>query len=138
MPKVSEMIVSKFLRKEDVDEELVATIKTVKLEDMPGDGDEQRWVLFFRELPKGLVLNTTTIRVLEKAYGGDSDHWTGKKAALYVDPNVSFKGQVVGGLRLRPLKPPKSSAAVLVGDGGSVQAGVPAAATAFELDDKIP
>jgi hypothetical protein len=105
MPKVSEMIQSKFLRKEDVDDEFVVTLKSVKLEDMPGDSNEQRWALAFRELPKALVLNTTMIRVLEKAYGQDSDDWVGKKATLYVDPSVSFKGQVVGGLRLRPMKP---------------------------------
>ena len=40
MPRVTEMIVSKYLRKEDVDDELVVTCKTVKLEDMPGDGAE--------------------------------------------------------------------------------------------------
>jgi hypothetical protein len=125
MPRVTEMIVSKYLRKEDVDDELVVTCKTVKLEDMPGDGAERRWVLYFNELLKGLVLNATSIRVLEKAFGGHSDDWAGKKVVLYVDPNVSYKGQVVGGLRIRPLKPPKP--------GGSS----PAAAL-FDGDDKIP
>jgi len=104
MPKVSEMIVSKYLRKEDLEDDLILTIKDVSLETMPGDGDERRWVLVFRELPKGLVLNTTTIRVLEKSHGSDSDDWTGKKIVLYIDEGVTFKGQVVGGLRLRPHK----------------------------------
>jgi hypothetical protein len=98
------MIQSKFLRKEDIDDELVVTIKDVDLEDMPGDSGEQRWVLYFKELPKGLVLNATTIRVLEKSFGSHSDNWRGKKVTLYVDHSVQFKGQVVGGLRLRPLK----------------------------------
>ena len=105
MPKVSEMIQSKYLRKEDVEEDLIVSIKDCVLETMPGDGREQRWVLLFRELPKGLVLNATVIRVLEKAYGNDSDLWIGKKVVLYVDPSVSFRGQVVGGLRVRPMKP---------------------------------
>jgi len=104
MPKVSEMIVSKFLRKEDLDDDLVVTCKAVTLEDMPGDGREQRWVLAFRELPKGLVLNSTMIRVLAKAFGDDSADWSGQKVTLYVDPNVAFKGQVVGGLRVRPIR----------------------------------
>ena len=104
MPKVSEMIQSKFLRKEDIDDELIVTCKTVTLEDMPGDNNDQRWVLYFREIPKGLVLNATTIRVLDKSFGKHSDDWVGKKATLYVDETVQFKGQVVGGLRLRPLK----------------------------------
>lgn len=116
MPKVSEMIVSKFLRKEDIDDDIIVTCKSVALEDMPGEAGEQRWVLMFRELPKGLVLNTTTIRVLAKAFGEDSDSWIGKKVTLYVDPNVSFKGQVVGGLRLRPMKP-KAAIAKLAATG---------------------
>lgn len=107
MPKVSEMIVSKFLRKEDFDEDRILTIRTVKLEDMPGDGGEQKWVLYFREEAKGMALNVTTIRVLEAAYGPDSDDWTGKRVMVYVDPNVSFGGKIVGGLRLRtPKKAP--------------------------------
>jgi hypothetical protein len=108
MPKVSDMIVSKFLRKEDFDEDRVMTIKGVKLEDMPGDDGQQKWVLYFREDAKGMALNVTSIRVLEKAFGDDSDMWVGKRVMLYVDPNVSFGGRVVGGLRLRA---PKGQAA---------------------------
>lgn len=104
MPRVSEMIVSKFLRKEDFDEDRVMTIKGIKLEDMPGDSGDQKWVLYFREEAKGMALNVTTIRVLEQAYGDDSDHWVGNKVMVYVDPNVSFGGKVVGGLRLRTPK----------------------------------
>lgn len=104
MPKVSEMIVSKFLRKEDFDEDRVMTIKGVKLEDMPGDSGDQKWVLYFREEAKGMALNVTSIRVLEQAYGDDTDHWIGNRVMVYVDPNVSFGGKVVGGLRLRTPK----------------------------------
>jgi len=108
MPKVSDMIQSKFLRKEDFEEDRVMTIKGVKLEDMPGDDGQQKWVLYFREEVKGMALNVTTIRVLEQAFGDDSDHWVGNKVKVYVDPNVSFGGRVVGGLRLRtPKQGPK-------------------------------
>ena len=105
MPKVSEMIVSKYLRKEDVDDDVVVTIADVTLEDMPGDEGQKRWVLHFREFKKGLVLNSTSIRTLEKGFGGDTEMWIGGKVTLYVDPNVSFRGQIVGGLRLRPVRP---------------------------------
>lgn len=104
MPKVSEMIVSKFLRKEDFDEDRVMTIKGVKLEQMPGESGDTKWVLYFKEDHKGMALNMTTIRVLEQAFGDDSDHWVGNRVMVYVDPNVSFGGRVVGGLRLRPPK----------------------------------
>lgn len=132
MPKVSEMIQSKFLRKEDFDEDRVLTIKGLRLEDMPGDSGDQKWVLYFREEPKGMALNVTTIRVLEQAYGDDSDHWVGNKVKVYVDPNVSFGGKIVGGLRLRTPKvvtkaapPPPPPTAVQQ-------------ATEGEFDDDIP
>lgn len=128
MPKTSEMIVSKFLRKEDFDDEdRVMTIKGVKLEDMPGDQADQKWVLYFREEAKGMVLNVTTIRVLEAAFGDDSDHWIGNKVKVYVDPNVSFGGRIVGGLRLRAPK-----------QGPKVPAPEPAATKTEEFDDDIP
>lgn len=111
MAKVSEMIQSKFLRKEDFDEDRVMTIKGCRLEVMPGDSGDQKWVLYFREEAKGMALNVTTIRVLEQAYGDDSDHWVGNKVMVYVDPNVSFGGKIVGGLRLRtPKKGPRPQA----------------------------
>lgn len=126
MPKVSEMIQSKFLRKEDFDEDRVLTIKAVKLEDMPGDNGDQKWVLYFREEQKGMAMNITTIRVLEQAFGDDSDHWVGNKVKVYVDPNVSFQGKIVGGLRLRT---PKQ---------GPKPAREPEPATADEFSDEIP
>jgi hypothetical protein len=136
MPKVSEMIVSRYLRKEDLSdgEDLLVTLKSVSLEDMPGDAGEQRWVLFFEELDKGLVLNTTTIRVLEKAFGSHSDDWMGQKTTLYVDPNVSFRGQVVGGLRLRPMKLAKRTSPAKAAKRSVL---VPPADDG-KFDDKIP
>lgn len=119
MPLVKDMIQSKFLRKEDFDEDRVLTIKGLRLEDMPSDQSrepQQKWVLYFREEPKGMALSVTTIRVLEQAYGSDSDHWVGNKVMVYVDPNVSFGGKIVGGLRLRTPKvrtAPKPAAAAV-------------------------
>lgn len=132
MARVSEMIVSKFLRKEDFDEDRVLTIKGVKLEDMPGDSGDQKWVLYFREEAKGMALNVTTIRVLEQAFGDDTDQWVGNRVMVYVDPNVSFGGKVVGGLRLRtPKKGPKAPAA-------PAPAPAPVAAGNPDFDDDIP
>jgi len=117
------MIQSKFLRKEDFEEDAVCTIRGVKLEEMQGNSSETRWVLYFKELQKGMVLNTTTIRVLEQAFGDDSDAWVSQKVMVYVDPNVSFQGRIVGGLRLRT---PKKTAPVKT------------APPPEEFDDQIP
>ncbi len=39
-----------------------------------------------------------------KALDEDTDNWIGKQAVLYVDPDVEFGGNIVGGLRLRARK----------------------------------
>jgi|SRR6185295_554951 len=126
------MIQSKFLRKEDFDEDQVCTIKDVRVEEMQQSSDT-KWVLYFKEHAKGMVLNTTTIRVLEQAFGDDSDMWIGQKVMVYVDPNVSFQGRVVGGLRLRG--PRKGAAPVKAPPPTAAQQAGPA--SDFE-DDDIP
>lgn len=122
--KTSEMIQSKFLKKEDFETPRVLTIKDCSLEEV-GQGDT-RWVLFFKEVQKGLVLNVTKIRQLETAYGDDTDGWAGQKVKLSHDPNVAFQGKIVGGVALQTPK-------------GAAPAPKPAPAATADFDDaEIP
>lgn len=102
MPKVSQMIVSKFIAQVDVEPPIAVTVRTLSLERVGRDGDdEQRWIMWFNELKKGLRLNVTTLRIFEAAYGDDSDRWIGRRVQLYWDPTVQFGGKLVGGVRVR-------------------------------------
>lgn len=102
MPKVSQMIVSKFIAHVDVDPPVAVTVRTLSLERVGREGDdEQRWIMWFNELKKGLRLNVTTLRIFEAAYGDDSDRWIGRRVQLYWDPTVQFGGKLVGGVRVR-------------------------------------
>lgn len=107
--RTSEMVQSKFLKKEDLPNPRPFTVKGVSLEEV-GQGD-QRWVVWFHEEPKGLVLNVTKIRQLEAAYGMETDDWKGKRVRLSHDPSVVFAGKVVGGIKLETQKtaPPPAS-----------------------------
>ena len=95
--KTSQMVQSKFLKKEDFPQPEVLTIRDCSLEEV-GRGDE-RWVIYFKEKTKGIVLNVTKIRQLEAAYGDDTDHWQGKKVKASNDPTVMMGQQVVGGIK---------------------------------------
>src|SRR5271156_3742633 len=95
--KTSQMVQSKFLKKEDFPQPAVLTVKHVSLEEV-GKGDT-RWVLFFHEMAKGVVLNVTKIRQLEAGFGDDTDHWVGKKVKVSHDPTVMMGQQVVGGIK---------------------------------------
>ena len=49
----------------------------------------------------GLVLNDTNLEALEEAFGPDSDDAIGGQVILFVDPDVRYGGQRVGGIRIK-------------------------------------
>jgi len=95
---------SRFLTHEDLDPaaDTVVTIKGHGKE-LIGRGAEssEKFVVYFRELKKGLVLNVTNGKVLTKCFGDEMDLWTGKKISLYVKPDVEFGGEIVSAIRIR-------------------------------------
>lgn len=106
MPKVSEMLPSKFLKKEDVPSPVLVTIAAVSHELVEQDTGEMKWAMHFLEsinnTSKPMVLNSTNIQLCEAILGSDdTDQWIGKKIVVYTDPTIMFGGKVVGGLRVR-------------------------------------
>ena len=107
MPKISDMLPSTYLKQSDVDEDYIVTV--VKLEQKnvaPADSDpEMKWTVRFAEFDKPMVLNSTNIQLMAKACDSDdTDDWIGKEVIVYTDPNVSYGGQLVGGLRIKKHK----------------------------------
>src|SRR5262245_41038923 len=114
--KTSQMIESKYLKKDDVGRGVLVTIRDLQKETLKMDDEEkEKWVLYFEELAKGLVLGSTTIQQTELATGSDdTDEWIGKKIVLYDDPNVQFKGKLVGGIRVRAVAKKSASKTAVV------------------------
>lgn len=103
MPMVSQMLISKFLSKADVQVPLVLHIRGVSLDQGRGN-EEPKWLLHFHEHRKAMKLANITLRYLEQTLGPNSDGWINKKVQVYVDPQVMMAGQMVGGVRLRVAK----------------------------------
>jgi hypothetical protein len=101
--KIGDMIESKYLKQSDVDGETLVTVASLKKVNVARDDEdpEYRWTVKFEELPKPMVLNATNIKRMGKALGDDTDGWAGKQVVVYVDPDIEFGGNVVGGLRIR-------------------------------------
>ena len=96
-----------YLDQHDCDPPIVATMKTLRQENMSEDiqNPDLKWVLYFEEDIKPTVLNWTNIQLVAQAVGADdTDEWPGKKIELYREPNVSFGGKLVGGIRVRAVK----------------------------------
>lgn len=104
MARTSDMIESKYLKQSDAPDPVIVTVSKVGRLNIAKEGDppEEKWAVRFKEFNKPMLLNSTNIKLLEKACGSDdTDDWIGKEVILYNDENVTFGGQVVGGLRIR-------------------------------------
>lgn len=111
MPKVGQMLESKFLKKEDIGTAALLTVTSCDQRNVAiqGADPELKWCLHFAEIDKPLVLNSTNIKLCEQVFASDdTDDWNGKKVVLYTDPNITYGGKLVGGIRVRK---PKDSAA---------------------------
>ena len=133
MPNISVLKSSKFLKKEDCDPPVLVTIKDCTELNVAQEGapEEFKWCLHFEETDKPMVLNSTNGQLIAKFIGKDNtEEWVGHKIVLYHDPNVSFGGKLIGGIRARAPK---------VKTPPSVQtAPVKAQALPAEGDDEVP
>jgi hypothetical protein len=101
---ISGLKTSRFLTKEDCSLPILVTIESVNEINVAKEGapEEYRWCVHFKETEKPMVLNSTNGQIIAKMTGqDDTDDWTGVKVVLYNDPNVSFGGKIVGGIRCR-------------------------------------
>ena len=101
---ISELTVSKYLKKEDVTPPVIATISGITHENLAKDGDtpEYKYILQFVENLKPMVLNLTNGKLIAMVTGSDeTDEWVGKKITLWNDPTVSFGDKMTGGIRVR-------------------------------------
>lgn len=107
MPTVNDLKSSKFLTKQDVEPDVLVTIKSWSKMDvsMETQAEEMKFVLNFKELDKPLVLNMTNgLLIADIAGSEDFDHWVGKQIVLYNDETVMFAGKRTGGIRVRASK----------------------------------
>lgn len=100
--KTSALKTSKFLTKDDAGEGILVTMRKLTEEnvEMEGKPERMKWVLHFDGNYKPLVLNSTNIASIERIHGDETDEWMGKQIVLFNDENVSFGGEITGGVRV--------------------------------------
>ncbi len=101
--KLNEMLESNYLKQADFPTPRIVAIESLEKKNMaaPGEIPEYKWTVKFAGLAKPMACNSTNLKRLFKYCGSDSDDWPGKKVMVYTDPDVEFKGEIVGGLRIR-------------------------------------
>jgi hypothetical protein len=95
---------AQYLKKEDLSDPVDTELLWVKEEKVtaPGKGTTTRLVAHFEGLSKGLVLNTANCETLLEITGTDDpNEWKDVAVQLYVDPDVTYGGKKIGGIRIR-------------------------------------
>jgi hypothetical protein len=102
MPSIDDFNQSQYLKKEDVERPVVATIAGTDLQEFDG---QRKLVVTFTSDVKPLVASAKVNREAIADCAGTKDYtkWPGTKIELYKDGNVyNLSGQRVGGIRIRP------------------------------------
>jgi hypothetical protein len=108
--KITQMMGGKYLKKDDCIPDLLLTIRGFEEENVAPDDKprEMKWVMYFEETDKGLVMNSTNLQLAAIALNSqDTDDWVGQKIVAFNDPAVQYAGKITGGVRLRPPKSKK-------------------------------
>ena len=103
MAKVNDIKDSNYLTKEDCEPAIKVTVSQCTEEDvsMANQPAKMKYVLYFKEQEKGMVLNLTNFqRIVSLCGKDDTDDWAGVQIQLFNDPTVDFGGKLVGGIRV--------------------------------------
>ena|SRR3990167_2075910 len=106
MPKFSTP--SSYIKHQELSEteDTIVTIASFKQEEVGQGADmKTKWVIYFHELEKGLVLNATNGKTICKLYGEEMEEWVGKKIAIFCKDDIEYAGELVSGIRVRPKAP---------------------------------
>lgn len=116
--RVADMFPSKYISPADLNgRAFTLTIRRMTNESMrQQDGtNAKKYVLWFGEANKGLVLNRTNAYIIAGMYGDDTDNWIGKRITIYAT-QARVYGELKDTLRVREQIPAEKAQ-----PGGAVQ-----------------
>jgi hypothetical protein len=104
MMRVSAAFPSKYLKAADLNNKnMIVKMSHVEMETI-NETEDDKPVLYFEGLEKGLVLNKTNSTKIAGAYGDEMDDWKGQEIVLF-PAMVDFKGDTVEAIRVRAPQP---------------------------------
>lgn len=98
---ISQAFASAYLKSSEISGDTVLTITRVTIEPLgQGKDKEEKPIIYFQEIQKGVVLNKTNSGVISDMYGPETDGWIGKRICIY-PAQVEFQGKQVMAIRVR-------------------------------------
>ena len=107
MPTAKDLFPTKYLSAEDLEADISVTITSSEMTTFPAQDNrpaEEKLIVHFAEVTKGLALNKTNFSLIVKATGeSDSVNWNGKKITIGKE-SVPYKGDLVDAIRVKDTK----------------------------------
>ena len=118
MTHINSLFPSQYVAAIDLQGQLVdVQIQTLKFEKV-GSDQEERPVLYFAGMSKGMVMNKTNARRIAKLYGSEIEGWFGRWITLY-ESETDFGGETVPCIRVKERIPSPGLAAPSVAVNGN-------------------
>ncbi len=84
----------------------ISHLRTEKMVPTPGTPPVDKWVIFFKDAQKGVVLSKTLATQIARAVGSDdTEEWPGKRVTLFPE-TVNVAGQTRVAIRARQAAAP--------------------------------
>lgn len=108
MPSIDALAPGRYLKKAQLERPRLATIKTIRTENVAPENRQPslKPVVYFQEFEEGVPAGAQTRESLKEALGTQEvTEMIGRKVVIYVNPDIMYGGQRVGGIRFRAPKP---------------------------------
>ncbi len=131
--KIFDAFPSKYLKASDLhDRHVQAVMQDVMMEDI-GETDPKP-ILYFQNVPKGLVLNKTNAKVIALGYGQETEAWRDMPLILF-PCMVDFRGESVEAIRVKLLRAQQGGPRAAEGRKAFIQTSADPDATAAKMGD---
>ena len=108
MTTISDAFPSNYLKAADLKNGTIALkIDKVIFEEI-GQNKDNKPVVYFTDVKKGMVLNKTNATTIGAVHGQEFEGWTGKEIELF-EQMVPFQGQNVAAIRVRAVAEPEEA-----------------------------
>jgi hypothetical protein len=103
---VNDLIRCNYIKNYDIhDQDRTLTMRAVVMEEMPSaQGTEEKGILYFNEVKKGLILSKPVLESIARLYGPDIEKWFGQRVTLCTEEVNAF-GKTHLCVRVRPKVP---------------------------------
>lgn len=101
--RISNAYPSKYLRSADIgDKTWRLKIGRVAVENVGGENEDHKPVVYFEGAAKGMVLNKTNAEAIAFVHGDETDNWLGKEIEVFT-MMVQYQGRSQPGIRVRAM-----------------------------------